>query len=256
MAGHVRRHKQMLLLRRIFGKCTERKKLGISGLLMVTIVIIIVLVAGIGVYFAYTNGFNSAGSHSGQSKASSTVTTDTTSSLHAVSTSTRGSSSGLSGVSTYSGEFNFSLSLGPAGERLASNNTVETYGSVEAGSGSFTFSIAATNESGTGSGQGTLTVTTTGFCSGTTTIPYTFEIPDATTLLGNLTVFIGNPTPSTYLVPLTCTGSLNGVDTTTNNPGSFIAVYPNEISAASFPASVTQHLSGGINYSYTIVQTS
>ena len=254
MAGNGRRHEQMLQL---LLKYKERKKSGISILLMAIIIIIIVLVAGVGVYFAYVGGSNSLGNHSTQSKVSTIITSDATSSMQVATTSpTRISSSGLSGTTTYSGKFNFSLALGPSGERLTSNNTVETYNSIEAGSGSFTFSISATNKSGTGSGQGSLTVTTTGFCSGTTTLSYTFQIPDATTLLGNLTVFIGNPTPSTYTVPLTCTGSLNGVNTATNNPGSFIAVYPNEISVAALPTSVAQHLSGGIAYSYTINQTS
>jgi hypothetical protein len=139
---------------------------------------------------------------------------------------------------------------------VLSNGTVQSYNSVQFASGSFTFSVAAFNRSGSGSGHGTLVVTTTGFCSGTTTVPYTFLIPDATTILGgNLTVFLGTPTPSTFMVPLSCTGPMAGVNTATNNPAPFLSVYPNEITTASTPVTVTQHLPGNINYYYKIIQT-
>jgi hypothetical protein len=122
-------------------------------------------------------------------------------------------------------------------------------------SGSFTFSINPANYSGSGSGHGTMTVTTTGFCSGRTTFPYTFKILDATNLLGgNITVFIGDPTPLNFTVPLTCTATANP-GSATGNTFPFLSVFPNEISVASVPATVTQHLTGGVAYSYSVTAT-
>jgi hypothetical protein len=184
-----------------------------------------------------------------QASTASSSTSRTTSSSSA-------STTGSSTLKTYSVTFNFSLPEGPVGELTFSNNdTVKTYNSVQVASGSFTFSINPANYSGSGSGHGTMTVTTTGFCSGSTTFPYTFKIPDATTILGgNFTIFIGDPTPVNFTVPLTCTatvpqGSSNG------NTFPFLSVYPNEISVAAVPVTVTQHLAGNITYSYTISPT-
>jgi len=133
---------------------------------------------------------------------------------------------------------------------------VQLYSSVQVGTGSFTFFIAASNSSGHGVGTGTLVVTTTGFCSGRATVPYTFTIPDATTLLGNnITVFIGDATPGNFTVPLTCTGPMTGVSTATNDPAPFLAIYPNELTVATAPSTVNVNLTGGIAYYYSIVKT-
>jgi hypothetical protein len=216
----------------------------VAPVLMVAIIVAIVLVAGVGAYY-----FLGAGS------ASSTSSTGTSSAQRTGTSSAGSSSTGSAGVSTYSGTFNFSVPLGPGGERVLSNGTVQTYASVQVASGSFTFSVAAFNKSGSGSGHGTLVVTATGFCSGKTTVPYTFLIPDATTVLGNLTIFFGTPTPANFTVPLTCTGPMAGVSTATNNPAPFLSVFPNEITAAAMPVTVTQHLPGNINYFYNITRT-
>lgn len=228
---------------------------GVTTVFLVIIVVIIIFALIIGIYIALGRGTSVTSTHSTNTSTSSLLINHSTSSTSILTTFST-SSSTVSGVITYTGTFNFSLALGPSGERLSSNNTVETYASTISGVGTFTFSINAINSSGTGNGQGVLTVKTIGFCSGSTTFPYTFTIPDATTLLGNLTVFIGTPLPSEYTVPLTCTGSISGVNTATNNPGSFLAVYPNEISVSSVPTSVNQTQSGGISYSYTISQSS
>ena len=160
------------------------------------------------------------------------------------------SSTGTSEISTYSGTFNFSLPLGPSGERVLANNTVQTYGTSQVASGSFSYFIAAGNKSGSGSGHGTLT-TTTGFCSGTITMGYSFKIPDATTILGNQTIFFGAPTPANFTVPLTCTGPMTGVSTA-NNVTSFIGVYPNEINVATMPTTISEHQSGNVTYYFNI----
>jgi hypothetical protein len=160
-----------------------------------------------------------------------------------------------SGVKTYSGTFNYSNPLGPVGELVYTNGTVKSFTSVQAAAGSFTFSINPSTYTGSGSGRGTMTVTTTGFCSGRVTFPYTFQIPDATNILGgNITVFIGTPTPANFTQKLTCTatptaGSTNG------DTFPFLAIYPNELNVASVPAAVTQHLAGNVNYQFTISQT-
>ncbi len=241
-------------------RSSNRAFRGVARIFLVVVIVVILLIAGVGIYFLIV-GNNSGVSVTTQSSHSTVTTssrTTTSSSKSVVSLrtttaySSRSSLSTSSGITTYSGTFNFSQPLGPSGERSLSNYTVQTYSSTQVGSGSFTFFISALNQSGTGSGQGTLVVTTTGFCSGTVTVPYTFTIPDATTLLGNLTLFFSLPTPTNFMVPLSCTGPMGGVNTSTNNPATFLAVYPNEISVGSVPGNVTQHLSGNISYSYTI----
>ena len=167
-----------------------------------------------------------------------------------------GTPSGSQGFQRYQGTFSYSLPLGPAGERVNNDSTVDTYRSIQVASGSFTFFINPANFTGVGTGHGTLTVTTSGFCSGTTTVQYTFSVINANDLLGgNITVAFGDPTPSSFMVPLTCTGSLKGVDTSVNNPSTFLGIYPNLVSVKSVPITVSQQLSGNITYSFTITPT-
>jgi hypothetical protein len=220
---------------------------------IVAAIIVVLVVASAATYYLVvaSSSSTSLSKSSVQTSTTSSSTPRTTASSSSTSTTT-----GSSTLETYGVTFNFSVPVGPFGELTFSNNdTVKTYNSVQVGSGSFTFSINPANYSGSGSGQGTLTVTTTGFCSGSTTFPYTFDIPDATNILGgNITVFIGDPTPVNFTVPLTCTatalpGSTNG------NTFPFLSVYPNEISIAAVPVTVTQHLAGNISYSYTISPT-
>ncbi|HZW58181.1 MAG TPA: hypothetical protein VFF30_17970 [Nitrososphaerales archaeon] len=235
---------------------------GVALTVVVIIVAVVVLIASIGIFYfvvgntsttglpnlGVTSNFGSRNLYSSSSHLSSA------SSIGARTVSfSSPTASGASGMRTYHGTFSYSLPLGPTGERVLGNNTVQQYRSVQLASGTFTFSIAALNRSGTGSGQGVLTVTTSGFCSGVTTFPYTLKIIDATTLLsGNLTMFIGDPTPANFTVPLTRTGPMAGGNTSVNNPSSFLSVYPNEISTANVPVTLTQHLSGNITYSYSI----
>jgi len=217
----------------------------------VAAIIVVLVVASAAVYFLVV-----AGPPSTTANKSSTQATTSSSTPRTTASSSAVSTTGSSTVKTYSVTFNYSQPLGPYGELTFSNNdTVKTYTSVQVASGSFTFSINPSTYEGTGSGHGTMTVTTTGFCSGRTTFPYTFQIPDATNILGgNITVFMGDPTPLNFTVPLTCTatalpGSTNG------NTFPFLSVYPNEISVAAVPVTVTQHLAGNISYSYTITPT-
>jgi hypothetical protein len=231
-----------------------RRRPGIAITVIVAAIIVVLVVASAATYYLVVARSSSSTSLSTSSAQASTASSSTSRTTHASSSTT--STTGSSNLKTYSATFNFSLPEGPVGELTFSNNdTVKEYTSVQVASGSFTFSINPANYTGSGSGQGTMTVTTAGFCSGRTTLSYIFNIPDATNILGgNITVFIGNPTPVNFTVPLTCTatalpGSTNG------DTFPFLSVYPNEISFAAAPVTVTQHLAGNISYSYTITPT-
>ena len=271
----VASRQQFLALAQRFSTKHSVASRGVTLVVTILLVALVALVAGVGAFYYLASSGNTMNqghststltSHSqtttGLIRSSETGSRGSTSSAHR-STSTSSlssmtihtSSSSGTGVTRYSGVFNYSVAIGPTGERVFENGTFQTYNSVQKASGSFTFFISTTNGSGTGSGSGTLTVTTSGFCLGSVTVPYTFEIPDATVLLGgNITIFFGTPTPASVMVPLSCSGPMNGVDTSINNPLTFLSVYPNEISSASVPVYVSEHLSGNISYAYSIAQ--
>jgi hypothetical protein len=210
-------------------------RVGVAPLLIVVALVIVVVVAGVGVYYL-------------------TLTPGSPGSTH-TSTTTVGHST-PSGVHTYSGNYNFTTPLGPGGERVFSNNTVQSYGSVQLASGSFTFSINPLNYTGTGRGQGTMTVTTTGFCSGKVTVPYTFKV-QATQLPGqNISVFFLSPVPGSAMVPLSCSGPMNGVDTATNNPVPFLPEYPGAFTTATMPVTFSRNWGSGTTSYVSITQTS
>jgi hypothetical protein len=230
---------------------------------IIIVIVVIVAVASVGAFYALSSGIKSASSTTSTttSSVSSSPQTSTTSVTASSSTSiVTSSSTGSASLKEYTGTFNFSLPLGPSGERVFSNDTVQTYGSTQVASGSFSFFInpAADNQSGSGSGHGTIKITTTGFCSGSATVPYTFTLT-ATTILGNLTIFDGaidgGAASMNVTIPLSCSGPMNGVNTATNDPVPFLPTYPNEITVASLPANVETHLSGNITYGYDIVET-
>ena len=195
--------------------------------MIVVALIVVIAVASVAAYFLVSarSSSSTSSTSSTSSKSSAQASSASSSATKATTTSTTGSST----LKTYSATFNFSLPEGPFGELTFSNNdTVKTYNSVQLASGTFTFSINPANYSGSGSGHGTMTVTTTGFCSGRTSFPYTFSIPDATNILGgNITVFIGDPVPANFTVPLTCTATANA-GSTNGNTFPFLSVYPNE----------------------------
>jgi hypothetical protein len=221
---------------------------------MIAIVIAIVVVVAVAAVYLVTSG--------GSSATSSGPTTTQTSSRtsfgvgETTTTSTTSTTTAASGVKTYSATFNFTVPQGPFGELTFSNNdTVDTYTSVQVASGSFNFTLNPSTYSGSGSGRGTITMTTTGFCSGRVTVPCTFQIPDATNILGgNITIFVGIPSPANVTAALTCKATPNA-GSATGNTTPFLAVYPNEISVASIPTTVSENLSGGISYHFTITPT-
>jgi hypothetical protein len=221
---------------------------------IVVVLVVIVAVASASAYFLIfanstsTSTSTTTAQSSGQSSTQTSTTTSTSTTTIGISDASTTSTT----LKTYSGTFNFTNPAGPFGELTFSNNdTVRTYNSVQVASGSFTFSLNPGNASGSGTGKGTLTVTTTGFCSGRTTLSYTFGIPDVAAVGGNITVFVGDPTPVNFTVPLTCTvqpnsGSSNG------DTFPFLSIYPNELSVPVLPASVNETLGGGISYGFTI----
>jgi hypothetical protein len=217
-----------------------------SIIVVLIALVIVVVIAGAAVYVLFLPS-NSTAKTTGQQ---STTRSQTSRSATALS------SSGNQAFKTYSGTFSYSIPLGPSGDREGANSTVESYSSTQVASGTFSFFINPVNYTGIGSGQGTLTVTTTGFCSGSVTVNYSFEITNANDLLnGNITVAFAEPTPGSVMVPLTCTGDLTGVNTSTNNPVNFLPVYPNLVSVHTLPATVSQQLTGNISYQYTITPT-
>jgi hypothetical protein len=237
-----------------------RQRPGIAAIAIVIAVIAIIVVASAAAYYVLVANVSTSSTTSHSSTISSTTipssSSTSTTSHSSITTSSTSSTAVASGVKTYNATFGFILPAGPSGERTFSNNdTVQTYGSIQNGSGSFTFDINPANYSGSGSGHGTLTVTTTGFCSGKVSFPYTFTIPDATTILGgNITVFVGNPTPANFTVPLTCTGPTTGISAT-GDTDPFLSTYPNEISVVAAPVTISENLTGGISYHFTITPT-
>jgi hypothetical protein len=234
---------------------------GIAPVIIAVILVAIIMVAGVAVYF-FAIVTPSGSPSTSQSTQTSTAGSSTTSTLRTSSTSlttgssVRTSSTGSANVTNYSGSFNYTNPEGPSGERVFSNNTVQTYGSVQYAVGSFTFSINSLNYSGLGSGHGTMTVTTVGFCSGKVTFPYVFSV-QATQLPGqNITLGFSGPTPANATVPLSCTGPMAGVSTATNEPVPFLAEYPGLITTATVPVTIDKNLGYGVTYYYNIVLAS
>lgn len=221
------------------------KRTGVGVVAVIIVVIVIVAVASVAALYVLTSRVTPTKSSDVTSTSALISTTKSTSIATLRTSSTKlGIPTGSTGLTYYSGSFNYSIPLGPSGVRSLPNGTAQYYNSTEAASGTFTFFVAADNYSGSGTGHGTITVATRGFCTGSATIPYTFIVPDATTILGgNITVFFANPSPGNYTVPLTCTGDMTGVSTATNNPHSFLPVYPNELTIplASLPTSEIFH---------------
>ncbi len=236
---------------------SEPKRPGIAVALIVIVIVIVVIIASVGAYYALSSSKTTTTPSTGSS-----ITTTTSTSITVLTTASNSeSSTGPSGLTYYSGTFNFSLPEGPSGVRSLPNGSAQYYNSVQTASGTFTFSLAAGGLSGSGTGKGTFTMTTTGFCSGSDTFPYTFTIPDVTTeIQGNITIFFASPVPGNYTVALTCTGDMTGVSTATNDPGPFLPVYPNEIGIpiASLPTSEVFHSNPSTTFvwGYSLEETS
>jgi hypothetical protein len=151
----------------------------------------------------------------------------------------------------FRGNFTYVDPIGPSGINDSSGKPIQ-WNSTQTASGTFTFSINPTTYIGTGSGQGSITVETKGYCTGSTTVQYTFTI-DAGQAPGESIISFNTPDPPTVMVDLSCEGSTAGFFTS-NNPVAFLSVYPNGVSPTSFPATISQVLTGGISYTVDIVQ--
>ena len=158
---------------------------------------------------------------------------------------------GSIGLEMFNGTFSFNLPSIPSGTHSYPNGTTHYYNSTQTGSGKFAFFINPANYSGTGTGSGTLTVTTRGFCTGQTSFPYAFKLTTSN-ILGNITIFVENPTPVNFTVSLTCTAT---PEFPTANSWGYLAIYPNEINIASAPVTITKQLTGDISYQITITPT-
>ena len=206
--------------------------------IVVVVLIVIIALAGVAVYvFAFASPGPTPGSTS----------TDR------VGTTT-GSTTSLQGQRSYRGTFSYTQPLGPFGIS-GSGGTVTEWNSTQTASGSFTFSIDPTTYTGDGTGQGSIPVATHGYCTGSATVPYTFTISAVWPPGSNMTILFKLPTPSNVTVQLSCQGSTQGFNVS-NNPVTFLSVYPNGPSVSAFPATFTRALSAGVAYTVTITQTS
>jgi len=214
------------------------KRSGISLGVIVIVVIVVVAVAGVG---AYEFVFSVPSATGGKSTTTTLVIGTTTSSDQ---------TSSAPGSQTYRGTFTYVTPLGPFGINDSSGKPVE-WNSTQSVSGTFTFSINPATYIGTGSGQGTIIVATHGYCTGSTTVQYTFTIEAVHPPGQNFEISFNPPTPSTVTVELTCQGSTKGFNEA-NNPVTFLSVYPNGLNVASIPTTASQVPTGGISYTVTI----
>ena len=231
-----------------------KRHLGVATATIVVVLVVIIAVAGAGTYVFV---FFSPGNSGAKTTTTSTLKIGTT--LPSGPTTTETLGVGTSATSdqrnlSYEGTYTYTVPLGPSGANSSTGKLVQ-WNSTQMASGSFTFSINPATYIGTGTGHGSITVTTRGYCTGSTKVQYTFaieavSIPETT----NVSITFNDPTPSSVMVQLTCQGSTVGFFTA-NNPVTYLSVYPNGLDLNSFPAKVSQTLTGGISYSYDITQT-
>jgi len=223
-----------------------RLRQAITTIILVVVVVIVVAVAGI----AYVFVFASPGSP-GAKTTTSTLNIGSSSNVP-TSTVTVGSvSTSSQSYQDFSGTYTYTVPLGPSGINDSTGRPIQ-WNSTQTATGSFTFSINPSTYLGSGSGQGSITVSTRGYCTGSSTVQYTFGI-EAEDLPGtkNVSIAFNGPTPSSVMVQLTCQGSTVGFDTA-NNPVTYLSVYPNGLDLDSFPAKASAMLTGGIVYSVSI----
>ena len=211
------------------------RRLGVAPLLLAVVLVVVVIVAGVGVYVFVLSA-------SGTSGKTSTTTLGPTES----SVTTSASQSGQN----YKGSFTYANPLGPFGINDSSGKPVE-WNSTQSATGTFTFSIDPATYIGTGVGSGSITVSTQGYCTGSTTVQYTFNIT-ATHVPGeNFVISFNTPTPPSVTVQLTCQGSTDGFYTS-NNPVTYLSVYPNGLSMSAVPYTTSQPPTAGISYTVTV----
>ncbi|HYB76494.1 MAG TPA: hypothetical protein VEC08_06015 [Nitrososphaerales archaeon] len=228
---------------------------GVATATIVVVLVVIIAVAGAGTYVFV---FSSPNSHGAKTTTTSTLKVGTSLTSGPTVTQTLGVGTTATGTQsnlTYEGTFMYTVPLGPSGINDSTGKPIQ-WNSTQTASGSFTFSINPATYLGSGRGHGSITVTTRGYCTGSSTVPYTFSI-SAVNLpeTKNISISFDDPTPTNITVQLSCLGSTGGFYTA-NNPVKYLSVYPNGLDLDSFPANVSQVLSGGISYSYDITETS
>jgi len=223
--------------------------------MLVVVLVVVIVVAGV----AYVFVFKSPGSPGAKTTTSTLIVSTSTSGLPKATTTETivgaTTSSGSGSYKDFTGTFTFTIPLGPSGINDSTGKPIQ-WNSTQTASGTFTFSINTATYLGTGTGKGSITVATRGYCTGSSTVQYTFgitaeEIPGT----ANVTIGFDLPTPPTVMVQLTCQGSTAGFNTA-NNPVSYLSVYPNGLDLDSFPANVSMVLTGGISYTIQISEAS
>jgi hypothetical protein len=218
--------------------------------MLVIVVVVVVAVAGVTYVFVFT----SPSSPGAKTTTSTLIVGTATSSVPTTTVTIGGSTTGTQSYEDFSGTFTYTVPLGPSGINDSTGKPIQ-WNSTQTATGSFSFSIDSSTYIGSGSGQGSVTVSTRGYCTGSNTVPYTFAI-EAVNVPGtkNITIAFNNPTPSTVMVQLSCKGSTVGFYTS-NNPVTYLSVYPNGLDLNSFPAKATAVLTGGISYTVSISET-
>ena len=227
----------------------SRRRPGIAPLVLAIVIVVVIVVAGVGTYILVLAPAGSTASTT--SSVTISIGTTTHKSTPGGATTSTFSQSSVQGSENYKGTYSYINPLGPSGINDSSGKPVQ-WNSTMTASGSFTFSVDPSTYIGSGTGQGSITVNTRGYCVGTVTFQYTFNITVAHPPGENYIISFNLPTPSTAMVQLSCQGSTNGFYTA-NNPVPFLSVYPNGLSEAALPATVTQPPTAGISYTITIL---
>ena len=222
----------------------------ITTVMLVVVLVVVVAVAGV----AYVFVFASPGSPGAKTTTSTMIIGTAISSVPTTTLTVGSLTTGTQSYEEFSGTFTYTVPLGPSGINDSTGKPIQ-WNSTQSATGSFTFSINPSTYLGSGSGHGSITVATRGYCTGSSTVPYTFAI-EAVNEPGtkNVTIDFDNPTPSTVMVQLSCQGSTAGFYTA-NNPVKYLSVYPNGLDLNSFPAKASAVLTGGISYTVSVSET-
>jgi uncharacterized protein (UPF0333 family) len=222
---------------------------------IVLVVVLVIVVAGVGTYvFVFSSSSGSGPTTTTTTSHTLTISTPTSGATSTSSAASTETTSSVTGLQSYKGNFTYIVPLGPFGINDSSGKPVE-WNSTQTASGTFTFSVNPSTYLGSGSGQGSITVATRGYCTGSETVPYTFTVTATHPPGEDLEVAFDPPSPANVTVQLTCQGSTVGFNTA-NNPVTFLSVYPNLVTTASVPMTDSQVLTGGISYTVIIVATS
>jgi hypothetical protein len=210
-----------------------RYRTGVAPLVLAAVLVVVIVVAGVGAYVFVLSVPGNPGSK-------------TTTTLYIGTTST----GAASGDQHYKGSFTYIVPLGPSGINDSSGKPVQ-WNSTQTATGSFTFSLNPTTYLGSGVGTGSITVSTRGYCTGSTTVHYTFNMTVVHAPGENIEIGFDNPSPANVTVKLSCQGSTAGFYTA-NNPVPYLSVYPNLLYVPSLPTTKTQAPTGGISYTVSI----